>query len=244
MAYAYRYTLPENLSKSQYSQLKSLALETARGASVVQTGKFRRGWSSFLNDNVLIVQNSVKYSVYLELGTIYSRQHRFKVRDALNRIGFDTAKPILLSRDTGSTGLTDSQSSNKSIGVSPTNPSLSQIEGANQAGFKDILLPSEDPIDILIKPVPQLNDDIRPTIPIKINTPQEAIQAYRKITGAGTGLTFDEVLSDYKKLIQRPIPVIDLFNEAALTSIIASLILAQQEEDEPNDETNIQSQIP
>jgi hypothetical protein len=249
MSYAYRYTLPENLTQEQSRKLNQLALETARGASVVRTGKFRRGWKSSISNNVLTVENSVKYAVYLEVGTKYSRQHRFKVRDALNRVGFDTAKPvILIDQPTDSTGLADTQSSNQSTGVGGQVPGgTSNIKGANAPdSLNDLLITSEDPVDILIKPVPKFNDDTRPTIPYRISSVQEEVEAYRKLLGSKEHMiSFDEVLTKYKKLIKKPVPIIDLFNKTALTILVSSLLIqSKTEEEQDGRETDIQGEVP
>ena len=243
MSYGYRFQLPPNLSSKQHDKLTKLALNTARGASVVATGRFRRGWNSYIKNNVLIVENRVYYAVFLELGTIHNRQHRFKVRDALNRIGFDTFKPVI--HDQNIVHSIDERSSESSGIEDKTNPSFythpaSNIAGANPAEIRDLLLPSDDPVDILISSVPHFNDQTRPEIPYKINTHQEAIEASKKVFGL-SGVTTEDAISQYKKLIGQKIPITNLFNHAALLSLIAAIAIQKPEPEEPDSgETDLQ----
>lgn len=88
--YGYRFNLPEGLSDTQKKQLESLAIETARKASVVSSGRFKKGWRVKITGDTLVVDTKVPYAVYVERGMGYNKNNRYKVRDALNKIGFDT----------------------------------------------------------------------------------------------------------------------------------------------------------
>ena len=90
MAYGYKFKLPVSLSDPQRKQLRDLAESTARKASVVDTGTFRKGWKASINANVLSVMNNTAYAAIVEEGRGYNRHNRFRVRDALFRIGFET----------------------------------------------------------------------------------------------------------------------------------------------------------
>lgn len=234
MAYGYRYQLPSGLSEDQNRQLVSLAERTAKNASAVKTGKFRRGWTARISGDILTVQNSVKYAIYLELGTVNSRRHRYKVRDALNRIGFDTGTPVVTDPETAAALDRASRNQNPTTEDVINDPRSSgtgrSVEGINQISVDDLLLPSEDPVDILITPVPFLADKIRPEL-MKINTLQESIEAYKKTYGGADLPTFEDVLADRRKLTNVKIPVIDLFNKAALVALLATYAVTNKEEE-------------
>ena len=53
----------------------------------VDTGAFKKAWHAFMQGDLLIVRNRLRYSAYVELGTILSKKHQFKIRDALRRLG-------------------------------------------------------------------------------------------------------------------------------------------------------------
>ena len=234
MAYGYRYQLPSGLSEDQNRQLVSLAERTAKNASAVKTGKFRRGWTARISGDILTVQNSVKYAIYLELGTVNSRRHRYKVRDALNRIGFDTGTPVVTDPETAAALDRASRNQNPTTEDVISDPRSSgtgrPVEGINQISVDDLLLPSEDPVDVLITPVPFLADKIRPEL-MKINTLQESIEAYKKTYGGADLPTFEDVLADRRKLTNVKIPVIDLFNKAALVALLATYAATNKEEE-------------
>lgn len=86
--YGYSYKLPK-LSDNQKEELVNLALKTARKASVVDKGVFRKGWRARTVGNNLIVDTRVPHAVFVERGLGYNRHNRYKVRDALNSIGFE-----------------------------------------------------------------------------------------------------------------------------------------------------------
>lgn len=234
MAYGYSYQLPSGLSEDQNRQLVSLAERTAKNASVVETGKFRRGWTAGISGDILTVQNSVKYAIYLELGTVNSRRHRYKVRDALNRIGFDTGTPVVTDPETAAALDRASRNQDPTTEDVISDPGSSgtgrPVEGINQISVDDLLLPSEDPVDVLITPVPFLADKIRPEL-MKINTLQESIEAYKKTYGGADLPTFEDVLADRRKLTNVKIPVIDLFNKAALVALLATYAVTNKEEE-------------
>jgi len=87
--YGYSFKLPKDLSSEQKSTLEAIAGKTAKKASVSNTGKFRKGWRVRITGNTLIVYSKVAYAVFLEKGLGYNRHNRYKVRDALNKIGFE-----------------------------------------------------------------------------------------------------------------------------------------------------------
>ena len=243
MAYGYSYKLPEGLTNEQRKKLKDLALQTARNASVILTGKFRKGWSALIKNNVLTVQNSVRYAIYLEMGTVYSRRHRYRVRDALNRVGFDTMKPQVTDPDIA-VEIERANNPDKidtSSTETGTNTAAGNIEGANPAGIEDILLPSDDPVDILITPVPKFADDIRPSITYKINTQQEAIEAYKKVLQAPDIPTLEDTMATYRRMALNKTPITDLFNEAALLALIAAYTAGKEEEQDGEDD--LQSEV-
>ena len=166
MAYQYRFNLPPGLSNDQDRQLISLARTTAQNASVVDTGAFRRGWTASIRNSVLTVSNSIFYAIYLEMGTVHNRRHRYRVRDALNRIGFDVASPIISDPEIASEverANTNENPQGDQVLVNETEQSgtgtfqpASNIEGANPVTGKTLFLPSDDPSDILFNPIGSL----------------------------------------------------------------------------------------
>ena len=103
----------------------------------------------------------------------------------------------------------------------------------------DILLPSEDPVDILITSIPLLNDKIRPDITYAINTQQEAIEAYKKLVQGFDIPTIESAIEMRRKLIGQKVPVIDLFNKAAMIALLATMAADSQEEETNERNTNI-----
>ena len=87
--YGYQFQLPKGLNDDQLGRLKSLALKTARKASVVDSGRFKKGWDVIIKGSKLFVQSRVPYAIYVERGLGYNKHNRYKVRDALNKIGFE-----------------------------------------------------------------------------------------------------------------------------------------------------------
>jgi hypothetical protein len=247
MAYGYRYQLPEGLDNDQNRQLINLAITTARNASAVNTGDFRKGWTAGISNDILTVKNNVRYAIYLEMGTVLSRRHRYKVRDALNRIGFDTGTPVVTDPDTAAEIDRADRNQNPqgdNVAIETGAPSgagqpASNIEGANPLGMDDILLPSEDPVDILITSIPLLNDKIRPDITYAINTQQEAIEAYKKLVQGFDIPTIESAIEMRRKLIGQKVPVIDLFNKAAMIALLATMAADSQEEETNERNTNI-----
>lgn len=87
--YGYQFQLPKGLNDDQLGRLKNLALTTARKASVVDKGRFKKGWTVLIKGSKLVVQSKVPYAIYVERGLGYNKHNRYKVRDALNKIGFE-----------------------------------------------------------------------------------------------------------------------------------------------------------
>lgn len=86
--FTYTYNLRElGYSEEDYEKTAKKALSLARGASAVDTGRFRRSWTAKVDGDILTVSNTVRYAPYVELGSIVYRFHRYKVRDALSRLG-------------------------------------------------------------------------------------------------------------------------------------------------------------
>jgi hypothetical protein len=213
----------------------SLAVRTARNASAVNTGDFRKGWTSSISGNILTVTNNVRYAIYLEVGTILSRRHRYRVRDALNRIGFDTGTPVVTDPDVAeevsrANGNKNPTPETVTIETGIQSGTGIPVEGTNPLGMEDILLPSDDPVDILLTPIGLLNDKIRPEL-YKINTQQEAIEAYKKTFNGIDMPTFESVLQERRRQANVKVPVIDLFNKAAMIALIAATVAANLEEE-------------
>jgi hypothetical protein len=87
--YGYKFALPTGLSNDQKKKLINLANKTASNASVKDTGKFRGGWRSSILGDTLTVSNDVVYSYFVEMGKGYNAHNKYKVRNALLRIGFE-----------------------------------------------------------------------------------------------------------------------------------------------------------
>lgn len=87
---SYRYNLLAlGISTGRYRTTANRALRTARQASAVDTGNFRKGWRVRLVGDFLFVENSVRYAAPVELGSIVHNKHKHKVRRALSRIGLN-----------------------------------------------------------------------------------------------------------------------------------------------------------
>lgn len=91
----YRYSLLGKFSPEEYDKIASKALKTARGASAVDTGAFRKSWRVRLSGDYLLVSNSLRYAAPVELGSIVHKKHKYKVRNALAKIGLRTGSVSL-----------------------------------------------------------------------------------------------------------------------------------------------------
>lgn len=101
----YTYNLRDlGYSEEDYEKTAKRALSLARGASAVDTGRFRRGWTVRVSGDILSVSNAVKYAPYVELGSIVYRFHRYRVRDALSKLGLSRGKESLGSGKSKSFG--------------------------------------------------------------------------------------------------------------------------------------------
>lgn len=76
-----------NESENRRKRLRSAAEKVARAASAVDTGLYKKSWHAFMQGDTLIVRNRISYAAYVELGTIVSKKHQYKIRDALRRLG-------------------------------------------------------------------------------------------------------------------------------------------------------------
>lgn len=84
----YTYNLRSlGYSEDEYSRVSRDALRLAQSASVVDTGRYKRGWQVQLSGDLLLVKNAVRYAPYVELGSIVYIKHRYKVRRALSTLG-------------------------------------------------------------------------------------------------------------------------------------------------------------
>ena len=177
MAYGYKFKLPVSLSDPQRKQLRDLAESTARKASVVDTGTFRKGWKASINANVLSVMNNTAYAAIVEEGRGYNRHNRFRVRDALFRIGFETYFDGPLGpTPTSDTADADTPASPKapSEPSRPSNtaqlPSADTVADLGQLTTPSALTEISAPISIpTIQDLPTLptaGDIIPPTIPL------------------------------------------------------------------------------
>lgn len=144
----YRYNLLGlGYSTRQYKNVASRALVVARGASAVDTGAFRKGWTTRVVGDFLLVSNSVRYSAPVELGSIVHKKHQFKVRDALAGMGLGQGAIVL---STGASAVFDTP-------IVPTEGprSTPTQEEDNQAGSS---LPSNPPSQRGLPATPSLEE--------------------------------------------------------------------------------------
>jgi hypothetical protein len=86
--FTYKYNLRElGYQEDQYDSIGRKAQRLARGASAVDTGRFKNGWTTKVQGDILLVQNAVRYAPFVELGSIVYRFHRYRIRRALASIG-------------------------------------------------------------------------------------------------------------------------------------------------------------
>jgi hypothetical protein len=83
----YRYNLIGKFSPEEYDKIASKALKTARGASAVDTGTYRRSWKVRITGDFLFVSNSLRYAAPVELGSIVHKKHKHRIRNALAFLG-------------------------------------------------------------------------------------------------------------------------------------------------------------
>ena len=134
--FTYKYNLRAlGYPEEDYDKITKKALALARGASAVDTGKFKDGWTTKVQGDILLVQNGVRYAPYVELGSIVYKFHRYRIRKALASLGltqgtenFGTGEISFGEGATG-TGGNQSESSGGAPGTftSPT-PTLPQIQ--------------------------------------------------------------------------------------------------------------------
>ena len=129
--FTYKYNLRTlGYPEEDYDKIARQALSLARGASAIDTGQFRRGWSTKVQGDILLVQNGVRYAPFVELGSIVYKFHRYRIRRALASLG--------LSRGTENFGTGD-----KSFG---------EGKGASERGESPGSLPSV-PAPTQIQPI-------------------------------------------------------------------------------------------
>ena len=86
--FTYTYNLRElGYPEEEYDKIAAKALSLARGASAVDTGSFKNGWTTSIQGDILLVQNGVRYAPFVELGSVVYRFHRYKIRRALASLG-------------------------------------------------------------------------------------------------------------------------------------------------------------
>ncbi len=86
--FTYKYNLRAlGYPEEDYEKIAKKALSLARGASAVDTGRFKNGWTTKVQGDILLVQNAVRYAPYVELGSIVYRFHRYRIRRALATLG-------------------------------------------------------------------------------------------------------------------------------------------------------------
>ena len=86
--FTYKYNLRAlGYPEEDYDKIAKKALSLARGASAIDTGRFKNGWTTKVQGDILLVQNGVRYAPYVELGSIVYRFHRYRIRRALATLG-------------------------------------------------------------------------------------------------------------------------------------------------------------
>lgn len=85
---SFTYTVPiRNPTTKNVSDITSKVV----AASAVDTGLFKRSWNVSIVPNGVKVTNSSKYAIYIEFGTVMSKKHQFKIRRAIESLGFSTS---------------------------------------------------------------------------------------------------------------------------------------------------------
>lgn len=133
--FTYTYNLRTlGYPEEDYDKIAKRALTLARGASAIDTGRFRNGWTTKVQGDILLVQNGVRYAPYVELGSIVYKFHRYRIRRALASLG--------LSRGA------------ESFGTAPTQE-FSEEQGASVRGESPGAVPSatEDTIVVPVQPL-------------------------------------------------------------------------------------------
>lgn len=86
--FQYTYNLRSlGYEEDQYKETAGQALRLARGASAVDTGRFRTSWTVRVDGDILIVSNGVRYAPFVELGSIVYTKHRYRIKRALSTLG-------------------------------------------------------------------------------------------------------------------------------------------------------------
>ena len=208
--YGYSYKLPK-LSEVQKKRLVDIALRTARKASVVDKGRFRKGWKARTTGNTLVVDTRVPHAVYVERGLGYNRHNRYNVRDALNKIGFEEyfQKEIgsltVPAAATATAVATASGTSAKPSQEAPSSPNTAQPTKP------DTLITSEDLIGLTTLEIRNL---------IRQRTSTTNMSAIPQL--------------------QKPIPTGSFFNTESLLLLIAAAVAANEltKEEEDGKDSN------
>ena len=79
-------------SEEEYQSIALKAQSLARGASAVDTGRFKRSWVTRVDGDILVVSNSVRYAPFVELGSAVYRFHRYRIKRALETLGLSRGK--------------------------------------------------------------------------------------------------------------------------------------------------------
>ncbi len=209
--YGYSFNLPEGMSAEQKNKLEALALTTARKASVTDTGRFRKGWRAKVKGDTLIVDSRVPYAVYVEKGLGYNKHNKYKVRDALNRIGFESmfdkeiGDLVIPAAIAGTVAATTAGGSTKPSQEAPSSPNTAQTTKPNT------LITSEDLIGLNASEIKDL---------IRQRTSTTNINAIPQL--------------------QKPIPTGSFFNTSSLLVLIAAAVAANEltKEEEDGKDSN------
>ena len=132
--FTYKYNLRTlGYPEEDYDKIARKALSLARGASAIDTGQFRRGWSTKVQGDILLVQNGVRYAPFVELGSIVYKFHRYRIRRALASLGLSRGTENFGTGDKsfgeGSTSTNGGQSSTgQTRSTESSTPTLPQIQ--------------------------------------------------------------------------------------------------------------------
>lgn len=89
---AYTYTITPSTNTKN---LARRAVSLAQRASAVESGRFRRGWKSYITGNRLVVYNDVRYAMFVELGTKYYKGNKYRIRNALKSLSLGSPRQTL-----------------------------------------------------------------------------------------------------------------------------------------------------